>query len=866
MTHLAYRRPRSRSTSLGSSSAQLTPLEAQSAFVSFLTAQTPILGNSLESFSAGSMTGGLASPHGNNGSNPSISTLTNSPPSSPRGRTSIQDSGTGTTSPPTSPTGIPDEGKKFSPRQSSTTVVVTEYSSESTADLENTFGVRLSSDEPPTNLASMNRVITNSSRGTTEARALMHMQSTFEVLFGAQRAPLLFTLFEREEFAPLDAFAPEHSLIELKALHRLQTVCMLFEDMYGQVRRSLSPSDRRAIEWIVRALPGELKQHLFGLCIDNMRSIVDSSLEYELREPEPLPPRDSPLSKKQEGRTSGSSSQSTAGSPHLHTRPTKLRENLKTLLGREDSDYLAGIDLQRLPWPLRQTMGFVPDEYEEVPAMDWAMVMRAAAKIEAESPYPNKYEGWNCELGGDYGSLPHIVRYMSSPPMLINIELHIRANRSSQPTRLLGGSPSSSSVDGPVSQLQQSLSGGHVHLASLQAATSSASSSASSSSSSPSVVQSPTSLQQALAPQQSSALQAGEQSQQKIESMHFFGVHPEFRGCLEQPAHLLRDQGKMKIAFITIEFPPPSDQRSVLSDGRTNRLSRVIIRTPKQDIQTVCPENVRATREARKFLSRRFPDVLGGMKLIPCKSTDELHRALVRVDQDDVFSNSQYKFGVLYCKQGDVASCDDTPMYANTEGSEGFNEFLRWLGKCVDLEVLKAEGAFLGGLNWVSGQTVVSSYHALAGQLSINLSIVFHVSTMLPFSAVENSQQLDRKAHIGNDHVVIIYNDDTQPFDPRVMRSHFNHVFFVISKEGNDPDGCPIYRLVVMYKEPVPPCFPLIGTERSFRADEAFHRFLLTKMINAERVARAKAPSFSSLNERARGGIILDIARKFARK
>ena len=53
--------------------------------------------------------------------------------------------------------------------------------------------------------------------------------------------------------------------------------------------------------------------------------------------------------------------------------------------------------------------------------------------------------------------------------------------------------------------------------------------------------------------------------------------------------------------------------------------------------------------------------------------------------------------------------------------------------------------------------------------------VMYHVSTMLPHSK-DNPQQLERKRHIGNDIVNIIYTDDPtflETFNPNCIRSQF---------------------------------------------------------------------------------------------
>jgi len=46
------------------------------------------------------------------------------------------------------------------------------------------------------------------------------------------------------------------------------------------------------------------------------------------------------------------------------------------------------------------------------------------------------------------------------------------------------------------------------------------------------------------------------------------------------------------------------------------------------------------------------------------------------------------------------------------------------------------------------------------------LEIMFHVATYIPFTP-EDRQQVERKRHIGNDIVVIVFRDGTAPFHAR---------------------------------------------------------------------------------------------------
>ena len=59
---------------------------------------------------------------------------------------------------------------------------------------------------------------------------------------------------------------------------------------------------------------------------------------------------------------------------------------------------------------------------------------------------------------------------------------------------------------------------------------------------------------------------------------------------------------------------------------------------------------------------------------------------------------------------------------------------------------------------------------------------MFHVAPMLPYNASDR-QQLERKRHLGNDIVVVVFVDATSTYDPATIKSHFNHVVIVVQPE-----------------------------------------------------------------------------------
>ena len=58
---------------------------------------------------------------------------------------------------------------------------------------------------------------------------------------------------------------------------------------------------------------------------------------------------------------------------------------------------------------------------------------------------------------------------------------------------------------------------------------------------------------------------------------------------------------------------------------------------------------------------------------------------------------------------------------------------------------------------------------------------MYHVAPLLPFNP-DDPQQLERKRHLGNDVVLILFIESTASIDLTIIKSKFNHVFCIIQK------------------------------------------------------------------------------------
>ncbi|XP_053156399.1 rap1 GTPase-activating protein 1-like isoform X11 [Hemicordylus capensis] len=215
---------------------------------------------------------------------------------------------------------------------------------------------------------------------------------------------------------------------------------------------------------------------------------------------------------------------------------------------------------------------------------------------------------------------------------------------------------------------------------------------------------------------------------------------------------------------------------------------------------------------------------------------------LIVAFDEHVISNN-FKFGVIYQKPGQTT---EEEIFSNTEESLGFLEFLDLLGDRIQLQDFRG---FRGGLDVTRGQTGTESvYTNFRGK-----EIMFHVSTKLPFTEGD-AQQLQRKRHIGNDIVAIVFQDENTPFVPDMIASNFLHAYVVVQLHHHAL-GETLYKVSVTARDDVPFFGPPLPNPAVFKKGAEFREFLLAKLINAE-YSCYHAEKFAKLEERTRSALL----------
>ncbi|XP_074976132.1 rap1 GTPase-activating protein 1-like isoform X4 [Caretta caretta] len=226
--------------------------------------------------------------------------------------------------------------------------------------------------------------------------------------------------------------------------------------------------------------------------------------------------------------------------------------------------------------------------------------------------------------------------------------------------------------------------------------------------------------------------------------------------------------------------------------------------------------------------------------LIPISCLNEFPNAvqMAKLLCEDV--NVDRFFPVLYPKT------TEEEVFSNTEESLGFLEFLEFLGDRIQLQDFHG---FRGGLDVTRGQTGTESvYTNFRGK-----EIMFHVSTKLPFTEGD-AQQLQRKRHIGNDIVAIVFQDENTPFVPDMIASNFLHAYVVVQL-AHGSIGETLYKVSVTARDDVPFFGPPLPNPAIFKEGSEFREFLLAKLINAE-YSCYRAEKFAKLEERTRSALL----------
>lgn len=148
--------------------------------------------------------------------------------------------------------------------------------------------------------------------------------------------------------------------------------------------------------------------------------------------------------------------------------------------------------------------------------------------------------------------------------------------------------------------------------------------------------------------------------------------------------------------------------------------------------------------------------------------TEDYERAVRNIDHITPFET--HKIGVVYVDQGQEK--DRRAIVSNVHGSPRYQAMLQSMGTLIRLSDVDETNCYLGGLQ-TDGNDGKYTY-----TWQDNLTqVVFHVATLMPTK--ERDPECNEKIrHLGNDYVVIAYNDSGADFNKSALTvSSFEYAF-----------------------------------------------------------------------------------------
>lgn len=160
------------------------------------------------------------------------------------------------------------------------------------------------------------------------------------------------------------------------------------------------------------------------------------------------------------------------------------------------------------------------------------------------------------------------------------------------------------------------------------------------------------------------------------------------------------------------------------------------------------------------------------LRPIPLPDDEAVQRALRLFDRTSTVDG--HKVGVIYIGENQTK---ETEILANISGSRDYVEFLNGLGTLTRLKGATFNTQGLDREYDSDGQYTFCWRDRVT-------EMVFHVTTQMPTNLEHDSHCINKKRHIGNDFVNIIFNDSGLPFRFDTFPSEFNYVNIVIAPES----------------------------------------------------------------------------------
>ena len=208
---------------------------------------------------------------------------------------------------------------------------------------------------------------------------------------------------------------------------------------------------------------------------------------------------------------------------------------------------------------------------------------------------------------------------------------------------------------------------------------------------------------------------------------------------------------------------PPSHQASITTGLAAEAFY-------KSSYVGVRPEDIFQEFYSSLEMYENDSDLSQTITLLPKDET--IHRAIGSLDR--VSTLDSHKVGVIYIARQQTT---ESIILSNTLGSPDYHYFLAGLGKLTRLKGTEFNTHGLDRDFDTDGEFTICWRDRVT-------ELVFHVATLMPNNPIDDPNCTNKKKHVGNDFVNIIYNNSGAQFNFNTFPSEFNYIYIVITPEG----------------------------------------------------------------------------------
>ncbi|KAF8556741.1 hypothetical protein OG21DRAFT_1436438 [Imleria badia] len=259
----------------------------------------------------------------------------------------------------------------------------------------------------------------------------------------------------------------------------------------------------------------------------------------------------------------------------------------------------------------------------------------------------------------------------------------------------------------------------------------------------------------------------------KLENVPLVGPGEVDPDMVSLPAGLLMERESTKA-----ERPDPSEEteQAVSSSSEI----RDIVPSPNDAPSLPAPDPITGYVWSKTAPSQRRKQVMVDPSFLPLQLSSypsaPTHRRIIdesalpalfrNLDRTPVIDT--HKVGIMYVAPGQT---EELEILRNTHGSPAYTRFLEGIGRLINLR--GQVDVYAGGLNPDEDGEYAYAWWDDIGQ------VLFHTATMMPNDA-DDEYCVNKKRHIGNDYVRIVWNDGGRPYKFDTLATQFQFLNIVI--------------------------------------------------------------------------------------